>query len=710
MAQVFISHSSKDRRYMEELRDRLNKRKRPGLNVEIFTDQNIEPGENWYETLREELADSDICVFLMSENFVNAPWAPIELDRVIERGGLSTRPLPFNITSCNWINSYPRLREFQSVTDILEKADDKEGVWNAWVDAIFRAANKCDAGRDSISEDIPLEDAIRTGVERGTFTPLLGPFCFELKDNRARAKEFLINRIHRLLRHDEMQGDANQGDANQQVRDYVLSIFKAYYPDVPNRDLIPPRRTSLGRGPEDRWTDALTSFQVSLAHVGFEACQIIASELKRSPVGLVSLRSADMYPSEGHMGNMKDSLDDAVQKATELVEVQKEMLNKESEARCGSFVRMLKVPAIKRQLKATALSILGSLLSDEWGTANASKPKLSTVHLEWISDLLWYTIRFDAPMYPTDYELAFQLTFASTTGQYTHRPHREPLGTVGYYARTRTGISEISRWFKHYANGSALQSEFYVTTARALCHSIGKGSGELPIAISTNFDNDLEQILRSRNHPFSTLVPVYIGAGSIESSDQYWLLCVADGKKPTNEDNPYTSWRLLGASSGTKKLEGFAKGPLIVRLHGAPMIDLPAMEDVDIRSVPDMTSPRKKVINHRLILWDYDILDWLTDTNSWPSALRKLLASRLLFFLGYRLKDADNRLKIFDQTRPGKTSDGTETQRSIYLIDHQRVDSIHKTYLRRPRMEPVGHDPESFVGLILEIENLYSFE
>lgn len=719
MSRVFISYAKEDSRHMKELSKRLRTLDED-YTVDIFIDKSIEIGMDWYKEIYEHLDKSDIAIFLMSENFLKSAWAPRELERTLL--DQSTTAIPLSLTDYNWNQKYPELTRRQTSTSALEEAEkngDPEAVWTEWLRCISDALKKTsrEGAASRVTKPEP-EDVVKEGVENGTFTPLLGPCCFEMRDNRDRALHFLGRRFHRLLLHPELKND-------EEIKDYASSIVNANHPNVAAQGYVAPKSKP------DEWSTALTSFQVSLAYSGLEACRLFGSALARNPVCLTGLRTADVsllageqvqggwHDKEdrekralGSLDALEDWLVQAVGRVEELLKIRKK-LRKNQDSRFKSSAKLLGVPAIRTQLEATTWSILGPLLKGnaDWiaeypepDHIDTSVPKLSTVHLEWLSDLLWYTIRFDAPMYPTDYELAFQLSFTSDTEQQSRRPHREPLGIVGRVATTKTGIETIRDYFKHYAKGSASDSEFYMAMARALCHCLKKDPHELPIAISTNFDNDLESIFRTVNHPFSTLIPIKIehGSGKTQKTQPYWLLCVEDSKESKKH------WQLVQSGTKVNDLLEVTKGPLIVRLHGAPMVTLPPVSEIDCSEIKRKGLPTGSKPIHRLILWEYDILNWLVDTSSWPSALRKLLEDRALFFLGYRLRLADNRLKIFDQARPGPKDDEPDKRPPIYLID-QRIDSNLKAYLKRPNIDPIESTPSKFVEMILEIEDLYDF-
>jgi nucleoside 2-deoxyribosyltransferase len=59
---LFISHSQADRAFAERLTTRIQ-----ALGAKVWSDEKVEPGENWDKTLREALESSDGIVLVVPE-------------------------------------------------------------------------------------------------------------------------------------------------------------------------------------------------------------------------------------------------------------------------------------------------------------------------------------------------------------------------------------------------------------------------------------------------------------------------------------------------------------------------------------------------------------------------------------------------------------------------------------------------------------------
>ncbi len=85
MIRIFITYSSKDLVFKNEIRKRLGPLKRAG-KVEIWDNYDIEAGKDWDTEVREQLAQSDLILLLLSPDALDSDYfyeveAPIALER-----------------------------------------------------------------------------------------------------------------------------------------------------------------------------------------------------------------------------------------------------------------------------------------------------------------------------------------------------------------------------------------------------------------------------------------------------------------------------------------------------------------------------------------------------------------------------------------------------------------------------------------------------
>ena len=95
MADIFISHSSKDNEVAEEIGERI-RRDRPTWSL-FYDKDNIRAGQRWQERLREELTSCRVVLALLSRNWLSSAWCFTEAVTAAFRGkdvvGIETEEL-----------------------------------------------------------------------------------------------------------------------------------------------------------------------------------------------------------------------------------------------------------------------------------------------------------------------------------------------------------------------------------------------------------------------------------------------------------------------------------------------------------------------------------------------------------------------------------------------------------------------------------------
>ena len=70
--QVFVSYSHADKEYLERLRTHLALLER--RNIKVWTDQDIEPGMQWADEIKNALARTKVAVLMISTDFLNSDF------------------------------------------------------------------------------------------------------------------------------------------------------------------------------------------------------------------------------------------------------------------------------------------------------------------------------------------------------------------------------------------------------------------------------------------------------------------------------------------------------------------------------------------------------------------------------------------------------------------------------------------------------------
>ena len=100
---VFISYSHKDLRWLESLREHLGVLEQEGL-IDVFADTRIGAGDDWFNTLHEEMSSARLALLLVSASFLTSSFirkAEVpSLFRQHEAAGMTIYPLL--VRDCAW--------------------------------------------------------------------------------------------------------------------------------------------------------------------------------------------------------------------------------------------------------------------------------------------------------------------------------------------------------------------------------------------------------------------------------------------------------------------------------------------------------------------------------------------------------------------------------------------------------------------------------
>ena len=96
---IFFSYSKKDAQYRAELEKHFAALKRSG-RIDTWSDVNLEPGQEWDKTIKEELSRADIIMLLLSPDFMATEYIwNIEIPKAIKEG---KAVVPIFLRPCDW--------------------------------------------------------------------------------------------------------------------------------------------------------------------------------------------------------------------------------------------------------------------------------------------------------------------------------------------------------------------------------------------------------------------------------------------------------------------------------------------------------------------------------------------------------------------------------------------------------------------------------
>ena len=302
---------------------------------------------------------------------------------------------------------------------------------------------------------------------------------------------------------------------------------------------------------------------------------------------------------------------------------------------------------------------------DNGDTSDFGRLRLDAV--QWMSELLWYTIRYWVPCYPTTAELAFELSLK--VGKAPAR--RAELAQAAQaleneYLSNKEGsladdMAALIRYCEHYQRdvpeSIALTSAFHYGIVTALQHQFDRyrtkcladpdlDSDTVPIVFTTNFDNALEQVFKENDLGYHVLYPTIGATGRSvavngDVAKPVWRIRTYF---PDSEESTDDEWDVVGlpkpptASSGP----GEFIGPLVLKIHGAPLLRL---------------KPESR-FKHWLVLSEADYLQALATASNMPGWVKEQLgeevkSQRYLWFLGYSISDWNVRLRLFEHCKKG---------------------------------------------------------
>jgi len=685
---IFLAYAEEDREQKECLVSLLRSRDRAEVIIQLLDYSQNHPG-TWKQQLDRYVLQAQIALLFLSDHFIRSKHCRSEVD------ALNVRPIPpvlvpIHVKECNWHEHFPALQkyEFPLKQGVVCDQSDLEAGWRAVADFVETAIAK---------ESKPLRrlegasaDSIRRAVASGTFTPLLGTACTKLGENLRSARPELERRLEWLL----------GALGGKRERQYVVSLLAAKLPG--GRGLSPTRY----RG-NDRRVRHLIDLQACLVRLGLQAGEILVQALSSQLCcidGIGAHSVALDLVKESQSARLRSLCFAAVSHAAALEETPEP-----DRPELG-----LGIPGIKNQLVWLTWSLFFPNLEEgddddcrEWSLRypfdssfrfrpSVRQPRLYVAQLEWLAKLLWHTLRHDTPMYPGDDELAFQLAVCMNE---TFLPRTKSVGEVALLAREAEVERSVIGWYREtHSAASRLAGEprgLTEAVVRALANrpremdstsppKIKNAARHLALAIDMNLDSELVNAFRRRHLACSSLFPVTVSfkRSRRPHSQPDWLLVMTAGAD--------SQARLLGSdATSAAALKSRIPGPLVVKLRGAPLEEVPAAGEIDFGKAAYLRDASKVEVRHRLILSDYDAgvgLFSIADLEIIPTGVKDLLREpgRTLCFIGYSVEDLSGRLRFLQQMPSDDRSSNV-----LVVIENPR-DPITYAFLRQWRAEMVA--------------------
>ncbi|MBF0582624.1 MAG: SIR2 family protein [Magnetococcales bacterium] len=280
--------------------------------------------------------------------------------------------------------------------------------------------------------------------------------------------------------------------------------------------------------------------------------------------------------------------------------------------------------------------IVGGLTST--GSSLNTVGSLRIEYLEWLSDVLWYTLRFGISHYPTTSEMALELSLCdSFTPPVTPDLAQVAEGLKSCRDNEPSGVSlakfikpYIEYWETNNTNRQLFhrvitavlyyQYEVYVSSKRVIGQRDNPGKLPLlPILFTTNFDQIIEQHYGRNSIDYHVIVPSYT-----TGQTGYWKYLT--NNRGAFEDPVPCEEAISVEGIPSKDLVG----PIVVKLHGSPL------------------TPLSKG-SHTIVLSESDYLNAMLSATPLPRFLENSLVTkdRQLWFLGYSMSDWNIKLRLY---------------------------------------------------------------
>ena len=165
---VFITYSHKDTDAKDKLIECLAVMKQQDM-ITTWHDNEILPGDEWYKDISDNLADSDILLYLVSASSLASENCNKELGDAL---GHEIRVIPIILESCDWQNH--KLSGYEILPDkggSINESTHKSKAWQSVVNGIRKVVDKMQA---QISNNVQKETLSEWVFQQGNFLMTIG--------------------------------------------------------------------------------------------------------------------------------------------------------------------------------------------------------------------------------------------------------------------------------------------------------------------------------------------------------------------------------------------------------------------------------------------------------------------------------------------------------------------------------------------------------
>jgi hypothetical protein len=330
-------------------------------------------------------------------------------------------------------------------------------------------------------------------------------------------------------------------------------------------------------------------------------------------------------------------------------------------------------------------------------------------HLAWLSDLLWYTLHFWSPTYPTTSELAFTLALESSMTP----PKKAELAQAAEALHDERRLVEEIRALFAYLENISHPSAFHLCLAAALYEVFAQYrrqltpvlasisstdpddvvAGSAPMAFTTNFDRALERAFEDLGVTYHVIFPVR--RARVPGINVEWRFRTVFKPNAPPSDFP------LEGNANELKIDGHKnglpfEGPVVVKLHGSPVHQIKTTEEHWI--VLAESGYLEAMIGGQASLPDF-IVD----------ELKGSIPRRSFWFLGYSMADWNIRMRLYEHLQHSiREGEGPGEPPLKNVIDRTLDDFRFAIFPRleiRPYIGDLNRLPGMLRGVLTELRD-----
>lgn len=743
---VFLSYQSADRATVARLAERLRQAGiRPWFDV-----WDLSEGERFPRRLAEGIEASAAFVFFVGESAMDphARWSDAEIDLALERARRHSdfRIIPVILPSApdpDTTDVVPPFLRNRSRIDFRGGLDDP-AAFGRLVEALRRPADPSThrpgpdgGGRRTLSATRPPAEGggsrmdgftrsvapishlrsnphlIQEPIARRTFTPLIGSGCSLVGRSQSEAWRRIARRVEHLI--DVLGSD-------ERAAMYVRGLASSSPYAVP---LYGPAPDDLDDAVQN---ERLIDLQMALARLGTHLGRLFAAAMVDSatPVWDAVAYRLQIRPDDPSLLEACRWSVLACVAAHELKSTREGRDPTVGLGASGMYDRLVELTAhfdhdshLTRDSLRNSDQRLNNVYDDVFSDIGRARRRehdeellglatggyLSLHELEWVADALWHTFRYDQAAYPRADEFAFQVALF-VIGATGRRPERDVALEA---ARPRLTSETIATWFHRYSGSpSNRMLAFYDALAKVLVaghegsrptgaggrEGIGSINPLHPVAFSMNYDLEMERALQQceESTVFHVVVPIYAYLDPESEPEVQWL--IGRTTKHTSVERPQWTWF---PQAGLPR-RGSIQGPILIKLNGSPLHDLPSPGEV---GGIDQYSQEFQRFEHALILSETEHLQHIVWRDMLPDFGETVLLrkERTLVFLGHSIKEWSTRLRMFSQIhRPTKPR--VKRAESQMLAINRTHDPFRSAILGSIGVHRLVGDLEEFTRLV----------